>query len=259
MRFSVSKRGIYWGLGILILYGLFLLIKFPAGVAYEFGVAGTPLSRSFVFDKLEGTIWNATVQNLRVNRVLLGRLRWNLNPLSLLLGGISSEVDFRSTDGFGTGNLEIGMGGSLQIENARVSLPVESLAPLMYGVPVKPEGDLNLNIESLRRVPAERLNIEGKVTWTGAAIQFRDKVNLGDLSAVFSPVDNGSRGILSDAGGPLSVEGSLQIDADGKYQLRMKLAARDRNNRQLADSLSLLGRADRQGKVNINYNGFLRF
>ena len=65
--------------------------------------------------------------------------------------------------------------------------------------------------------------------------------------------------LVSDSGGPLLVEGTFQLNPNGRYQLRLKLAARNKADNDLGASLAMFGRADKEGKVSINYNGNLRF
>ena len=259
MRFPVSRRGLLLALVILLLYVLFLVVRIPAVVALDYAATGFPVSRYFQYQDLRGTLWRATASNVRVNRVYLGKLDWNINPLYLLLGSVHADIDFRSADGYGNAEVSMGLGGSTKISTARVNLPIASLTPLMYGLPLKTDGELALLIDDLHSVPGERLNIDGKIVWTNAAIQFRESLKLGDLSMVLTAAEKGSRGILSDAGGPLIVEGTLQLNPDGRYQLNMKLAARDKSDRDLNSSLAMLGRADQQGKVSFNYNGVFRF
>ena len=257
MRLFISRRHVFLALFILMLYLIFLVARFPANLAFSLVANNTVMAKTLQFESLRGTIWNATAKETRLNRVYLGKLQWKLNPLYLLLAAIDLNVRFKSPQGFGKANVSLGTGGDTELVDARVDLPVQAITPLMYGVPVRPDGQLAMSVNRLEFVPGERLNIDGRLVWTNASIQFKEAIKLGDLSLLMTPDEKGSRGILSDAGGPLLVEGVLQLAADGRYQLKLKLAARDKNDTALDASLSMLGRADRQGKFSFNYNGRL--
>lgn len=246
-----------WVLLALGAYLVFLVAGVPAAAAWQW-LGGDPvLRRAVQLQGLAGTVWDGEAAAARVRGMDLGRVEWELRLLPLAWGELAARVAFRRDDGSGRGEVGRGLGGALRLREAELRLPAQALMPLLYGYPVVPQGEAVARLKRLEVAPGERFTAEGRIVWRGAGFAAPRPMDLGDLVVTLAPDgEGGTRGTLADAGGPLSVEGVLTIGADGTWQLKATLAARESGS-PVAGALRFLGRPDARGRVTLVRRGRL--
>ncbi len=245
-----------WVLLALGGYLVFLVAGVPAAVAWQW-LGGDPALRRVVqLQGLAGTVWEGEAAAARVRALDLGRVEWELRLLPLAWGELAARVAFVREDGSGRGEVARGLGGALRLRGAELRLPAQALMPLFYGYPVVPKGEAVARLKRLEAVPGERFTAEGRIVWRGAGFAAPQPMDLGDLVVTLVPEGEGTRGTLADAGGPLSVEGVVTIGADGAWQLKATLAARESGS-PVAGALRFLGRPDARGRVTLVRRGRL--
>ena len=77
------------------------------------------------------------------------------------------------------------------------------------------------------------------------------------MRAKGAPIDEGIVGNIADQGGPLQANGKLVLTDDGKYTLDGEVSVRDPSEATLKNSLNMLGRPDKSGKIKLKRSGDL--
>ncbi len=147
------------------------------------------------------------------------------------------------------------MFGGVQLTDVKGRLAASDLLGLLKIPAIKLGGQFGFNLSELELVDNKLTYAEGRVAWNGAASEFPQKLQLGDLAVDITTADDGISAQLKDGGGPLDATGLLTLDAAGVYQFSGKFAARDGRNSSLARALNMLGRAGADGKIDVTNTG----
>ena len=83
------------------------------------------------------------------------------------------------------------------------------------------------------------------------------RLPVGDVEAVLAPEDGIETAQIRDLGGPLEVIGTARLEADGRYELNLRVKARAEADPRLANLMRGLGRPDKQAYYPIRYSGQL--
>jgi len=234
-------------------YVFFLILNLPASVAFSFIKNSPQLSRQLQFSSVNGTIWSGSATSVRVSGINIGQLNWNLKLLSLFLGELSAHIKFQNKGVsnksiLGSGTLSISLLGDMGIDNFSASFSTSSIAPLMYGMPAQFGGDINMHIDSLSLIKGHRLNVKGRMVISKASLVSPQRIDYGNLLIQASPKLEGTQLVLSDQGGPLILDGSINIKGNGFYALNFGLGARNSASQDLRTGLRFLGQRDGTGK-----------
>lgn len=251
----MKRALVYLALGLLV-YLAALAITFPASRAYGlahhyFGETPLPVAAAGI----DGSLWRGSADLLAVQGVKLGPAAWHISPLHLLGGALAGDWRVAPAGGNVEGRVRYGLDGTTELREVTGQLPVAWLLAQFAHLPVQVDGTLSLQLEGLTLGP--ELSGSGTVVWNGAAITAPQSLKLGDLKLVITPAEGGGlSGALSDAGGPLSVAGTLSVSADRLYRIDARLAAREPGS-PLVQALRLLGPPGPDGKVKLQMSGRL--
>lgn len=250
----------YLALG-LPLYLLFLVVLFPAAQTWRY--AAEPLAKSvpgLSLAALDGSVWSGRAGSVVYRQALLGELNWQLSPLSLLLGKAQVKTLLQSDNGYLQSRVKTPLGGgNVALADTEGQMPLGDLLRFTPYLPVVMEGRLSLNLPELEVAPDGRLvRAEGTVTWHQAAMSAPQELAFGDLQMVLRTEAEGQVvGDITDRGGPLKVEGKLQLSPDRSYRFNGTVAAGPGAPANLTQALGWLGKPDAQGRYRLNYNGRL--
>ncbi len=228
---------------------LFLIGNVPARLAADLlGTAGLRAGSA------TGTLWRGEFASLNVAGISLGRTRWNLKPLSLLLGRLAADVDVDLPGGFLRGRAEVGLGGRIGLSDAQAASPLKSLGQ-MFGLPVD-GGEASAKITQLVledgwptvavgevRVGNVPLALPGVRAEPGAEGSFLASFDNPQLAPGDSLV-----GELRDLGGALELSGSVELLPPNNYNVAGLLKPRAEAPDSLTQGLVLLGPEDAQGR-----------
>ncbi|MDV7395332.1 type II secretion system protein N, partial [Arthrospira platensis SPKY1] len=67
----------------------------------------------------------------------------------------------------------------------------------------------------------------------------------------------GVRGAIQDQGGPLALDGVLNLAPDGGYRFNGRTTIRDAGDQSLRQALDMLGPADNDGYWTLSFSGVL--
>ncbi len=262
-RQNAKRRYIRYGIFAFISYLFFLIATFPASIVVSLIADNPQLKRQLQISAVTGTIWSGNAASVQVAGLNLGSVKWDMKILPLLLGEINSYVNFKnvadSTGNIsGSGTVSFSLGGKLALDDFSAAFSVDSLAPLMYGMPARFSGDIRLHIDKMSLVQGQRINIKSRIVVSNAALVSPQKIAYGDILIQASPKAEGSHLVLTDQGGPLILDGSIKIKGNGVYNLNLGMGARDSASADLANGLRFLGQRDATGKYRYKMNGKLQ-
>lgn len=250
-------------LGVLV-YIISLILTFPADRAYAYwrnaDLSRQMTSRQFSLMGIHGSVWSGTADTGMVGGQRLESFEWHLRPWSLLLGrvGLSWSCQLPESankQGHGRGITSVGLDGSVAFSELEARVPASMMASMANLSALRPSGMISLNLQDMEWDGQGLVSAEGRVVWNGAGISLLKPVALGDLTLTVETENGTVKGVIADSGGPLSISGVATLSADGNYQFKGALAAR--NDQDLKNALRSVGRPGPDGKVKVNYSGNL--
>ncbi len=244
----------------LLVYLVALVVTFPAERAYAHWQASENANKAFTLSGISGSVWSGKAAMALIQGQPLEKVEWALRPWSLLFGqvGLSWRFQLPGAQGkgsFGQGIMALGLDGSVAFDTLEARLPASMLAKIAKAGALRPTGSVNLNLHDVLWDGKSLHSAEGRVVWSGAGISLLKPVALGDQAMTLETVDNAVKGVLSDGGGPLSLDGLLTVSPDGKYEFSGSLAAR--NAPDLERALRSMGRAGADGRIKLKRSGTL--
>ncbi len=257
-KIPLNKRWTgYIVLGV-VAYVYFLLVNFPASAGYQYFVAPLDRGKKVNLQGLSGTFWEGQAAQAQIANLNFGKLSWDLRLLSLLTGKLGVDL---LTEGQGSrieGRVKAGFNKMFYLDEVQGKIPAHMLMPLFYGFPVAISGQITADIKYAEIKQGERIDIEGKMVWYRAALTAPQAVELGDLFVALRPEKDGTKLLLSDQGGPLTLEGTIKVKHNGQYKMNIYLGTKDKSQSALSNGLKMLGRTNPQGKVLVSRTGKLK-
>lgn len=252
-------NGRYLVLGVLV-YVIVLILNFPAERAYAYWKNSASTSRDFSLAGIGGSVWSGSADVGIIQGQSVEDIEWSLRPWSLLLGRVGLSWSFKLSNpgedrGYGQGITSMGLDGSMNFPRMETRVPAVMIAEMAGMAALKPSGTVSLNLKDVEWDGLNLVSATGRVVWNSAGVSMIKPVSFGDLSMDLETEDNSIKGVISDSGGPLSIEGLLTLGSDGTYQVNGSLSAR--NDVDIQNALRALGRAGPDGRVKVNYSGKL--
>ncbi len=237
------------GIGAFLLLALFTL---PAKVVLSF--FETPnVSQSGV----SGTLWSGRAQTVRSGPQHVGSVEWKLDVLRLLTGKLGADVKVTRTDGFAQGSIAAAPAGRVTLRNFNASLPVSALPPNV--VRGGWTGTLSLKLGELTLENSWPVAATGTVEVADLVGPANRPAALGGYRVVFPAEGAGSAdaltGALTDTGGPLAVNGTVQLNKDESYLISGLIATRPGAPGDMTRTLEILGEPDSQGRRQFTIEG----
>ncbi|HEC20311.1 MAG TPA: type II secretion system protein N [Gammaproteobacteria bacterium] len=241
----------------LLAYLVALVISFPAQRAYAHWRASEQASDSVALSGISGSVWSGRAALALINGQPLENLEWHLRPWSVLFGevGLGWRVQLPEAGGYAQADSALGLDGSISFDTLEARLPAAMIARLARAAALRPTGTVNLNLHDVQWDGKTLRSAVGRVVWNDAGISLLKPIALGDQSLTLETTEEGVKGVLSDGGGPLSLDGLLIVDAEGKYTFSGSLAAR--NAPDLERALRSLGRPGPDGRITLKRSGTL--
>jgi len=232
------------GLGLLF-YLFFLLARWPASHAWQQFEDMGMLPPRVQVNTVAGTIWHGELQQLKVEGMVINRVRWQVRFGTLFRGRLGIDLDAATEGGFLRGRVHISP-TRLGAENINGRLPAKRLEPIItrYSpMPTQLDGQLALAVENLAIDHDGAVKqLDGRLAWQEGRVEVDNTVfELGGLMSDLRANDGVIHGKLSDDGGPLALDGQWQLRPDGRYRLDARPVARDQASDALRNALAPLG------------------
>jgi general secretion pathway protein N len=229
---------------------LFALITVPADtVLAYFRPPGVTLNG------VSGTLWNGRAQAVRSGSLHLGGVEWKLDILALFTGKLGADVKVTRSDGFAQGLIAMS-GARMTVRKLNASLPLSALPPnLVRGGWT---GTVTLRLAQLALENSWPVAATGTVEIADLVGPANRPASLGGYKVVFAEgaaTAEGLKGALSDTGGPLAVNGTVDIKKDRSYLVSGLIATRPGAPGDMSRTLEMLGEPDAQGRREFRVEG----
>jgi general secretion pathway protein N len=200
-------------------------------------------------DGVSGTVWRGAAQVLQVRGANLGRVTWSLHPLPLFIGRLSADVRMTRADGSVQTKLSASS-GRIAFADLTASVPLTALPP--NTIPGGWVGSLGLSLDKLELAGGWPTVAVGTIQVLDVTGPANRPINMGRYKVTF-PADtpsgaNAVVGALSDLGGPLQVNGTVQLKSDRTFLAEGLVAARPEAPREITNMVQILGSPDDQGR-----------
>jgi len=246
------RRGLFLVLVGLVAYAVFAASSLPARLAYDW--VGDRLGVLSLYG-VYGTLCQGGARSVSLQHKELGSVAWVCQPQALARGRFEYTLDLQRQAHRGTAYVAANWNGTLAVRGRGV--PMSMLIPLLGRVSLPLGGSVSADLDQIRIRDGQLTAGQGTIDWERAVLTFETPVELGTISVSLDSDAEGVQGRLSDAGGPLGVDGTLQLRSGGVYQLSLALRVRDENNEDLLALVQTLGEPDRSGRVSIRLSGRL--
>jgi general secretion pathway protein N len=244
------KKLVALGIGAFLILGL---ITLPASAVLSFfHPPGVTLAG------ISGSIWKGRAQAVRSGTTHVGSVEWALNILPLFTGKVGADVRVTRPDGFAQGSIAAAPGGRITLRGFNASLPVSALPPNV--VRGGWTGTLNVKLTEAVVDNAWPVAVTGTIEVADLVGPANRPAALGSYKVVFPAEGAGTAdaltGALTDAGGgPLAVNGTVQLKKDRSYLLSGLIATRPGAPGDMTRTLEILGEPDAQGRREFTIEG----
>lgn len=243
----------------LIIFGLlafiaFAIVSLPASVLFGF-LQGQGVTAAGT----QGSVWKGRAQMLQIHGTNLGAIEWDLHALALLGLKLKADVTLTRAEGVAQTTVSLRSIEVITFEDLNANLALTALSGL---APPGWGGTVNLRFQELQldngwpRVAngtAEILNL----TSASQASALSGSYKITFPSTTVDPGEGVIAGDLVDLGGPLQLNGELQLRPDRSYLLTGMVAARPEAPPNLANQLQILGEPDAEGRRPFSLEGTL--
>jgi len=163
----------------VITYFILLISQFPANAAYSW-VSKRLLPVQLI--NLEGSIWSGTASRVHVSEGLdLHKLSWHLSPWSLLLGRIGMHVQIMDPVYPGNGEVNIGIGQGIHLQNAKGRLPASMLRGIRGLEYLGLEGTIEYDLHEVNIYEGTIQSASGVVRLQQAKLNTPVDTEIGDI------------------------------------------------------------------------------
>ena len=219
-------------LGLLICFSLW---QAPAKIIESL------LPERLVLNAVSGSFWNGKaargIVQLDEGALMLGRVSWQLSPMSLLLlrPTITIRVEWGGQQL--TGAVTRHLTGAVVIRDFHARFDsglIRQLLPLYIG------GRVIASFSEIAIASGQPLSIDGEILWQNAVwAAAAGDVPLGDYQLRLSSDHNRVKGRVNTLSGALIVAGDI-VAAESNYEIDLDLSGPAARNPELANALQLL-------------------
>lgn len=228
---------------------LFALVTLPAATVLRYvHPSGVTLSG------VSGTIWKGRAQAVRSGNLHVGSVEWDLDILTLLTGKLGADVKVTRSDGFAQASIAVS-GARVTMRSVNASLPLSALPPNV--VRGGWTGTATLRLPQLALENSWPVALTGTIEVAALVGPANRPAPLGGYKVVFpeGAAADGLKGALSDTGGPLAVNGTIDIRKDRSYLVTGLVATRPGAPSDMSRTLEILGEPDAQGRRQFTIEG----
>lgn len=251
----IKKR--HYILLAVLSYIFFTLSNVPASKVISLAEKQTNLPIKFY--GVHGSLWNGGAQNLLISgQPSIDNLQWSINPLSLLLAKISSQLSASIKNQNIVGNLSLSALGTLQASDVRARIDSSVIQELLALPLGELDGTININIRSATLTNGTLPLIDASVNWKNAKLTVVDSVDLGQVDLEIQPTDdNKLSATLNNKQGELLLKGNAEVDASKAYSLDLLLTPQSNTPENVTRSLGMFARRQSNGSYQLKRNGNL--
>ncbi|MGD8324401.1 MAG: type II secretion system protein N [Gammaproteobacteria bacterium] len=244
------RRYLPWialGLGA---YLAFLISSFPAETALRWFAP-----QSVRTSNVSGTIWSGTAQLASVDDFAMRDLRWEIEPLPLLLARLGGAAQARMASGFADTRFSVSR-NRVRLTDLQLSTTLASLAPVLPVSGASGAMSVQFGALDLERVLADINSQQVEILWpinANGTIRISDMlvepyaglgnqlIPLGSYELEFSESSpSATTARVRDLGGPLEFNGLLRLTPSREYALEGQVLVRPGASEALTQGLNFM-------------------
>jgi hypothetical protein len=188
---------------------------------------------------VSGTVWRGRSADLAVQGRSLGVLSWRARPARMLLLQPTWDLDLATPGGYLRGRFGSSLFGRRhRVTDLEASLSLGNLPPAV--VPVGVAGELRASLQRLELLRGWPTTIIGRAAVT--QLQLPGVIMpLGPFSFNFTDGTGHPSGEIVSTGGPLLVDGRVELPAPGEWHFDAEIAPGENPPRELVEGLAFVG------------------
>lgn len=241
----------------IVTYVFFLVANVPAVTAIQLIEDKIPQIK---FQFIEGSIWNGTAQRITIlSRHVIDDVDWSFCSWRLLLGEACVNMEAIYMDNPVQSQFGISLTGTVKARGLKTELNAKVINELVTLPIGELSGNVAVDIDSLAWDRKSPPSANGVIDWKNAAITVAETAKLGDVSITLSESDNNPiNAIILNNGGHLVINGESTIDAEGAYNLELKLTPNNNASKNLRGTLQMFAKKQSDGSFKVNNSGNLK-
>jgi general secretion pathway protein N len=244
---SGAKRLVIIG---LMTFVVGVIVTLPARVAYRW-MAPPAVQLAGI----DGSVWSGSASELVVAGIYLREVEWRLRPASLLMGKLALSLEAVPSSGFLESDVSLTFGNKIIVSDLKASLPVQMFADVLHMPGLS--GTASLDFPRLRVDSGLLAEARETIAVSGLLAPLIDPSPIGAYRVEFVNTETGVVASIEDTAGAFDLAGSLNINADGKYEFRGLVAANDQTPAKLRGQLRFLGSPNERGQHEVRFEGSL--
>ncbi len=202
-----------------------------------------------------GTVWSGSAESIRWSGVTLYHPKWQVNPLALLLGRLSLEInagDRRDRESVALqGHISLS-NNNIQAQQLQVYIPTPMvMSQLAIPIPVQASGRFKLTIEELD-YPGQCQGLVGDGQWLQAGVMgTTGNIDLGQFNATLGCQDDKVK-IVVAPGNRLGLDATALVSAKGDISVNGRFKVDSDLPKEIHDAASLFGDRDNEGYYTVD-------
>jgi len=236
----------------VISFTIAAIAMMPARVAYRIF---SPAKSNIQLHQIKGTIWSGQANRLYAMKHSFSNIQWQLQPLDLLLGAMTLDLQINDSNYPLKGTISRGFGGTLQANNLKATLPASLIQQAPYASFLGLSGTLRLDIPKLAANEDELKSVEGNVRLINGQISAPLQGNIGNLNFQLSTNQNGVLIKITDQQAPIGINGTVRLKPQKKFNFNASFTPRANADAFLVTMLKNAGQPQTDGSLLIKYDG----
>lgn len=248
------KRAIKFSVIALVAYVIFLFVTFPAARAYQY--ISNQLPPTIKLYGLKGSIWSGQAELITLASQQYSNASWRFQPKSLFTGAAVFYLDLDNGQSQIKGNVGINLSKSIVLEDLLLQQELVDLQALAQASATV-GGKISGRVKSLIMSPSKISEADANFVLRDVALLLPRRTEWGDFKLDISKPDTETIAKISDQGGPLLADGTVNISETNDYNVSLAVQAASGASNDLIQGIDLFGRPGNDGKVRLNYKGSL--
>ena len=232
-----------------LVFLLAMLIYIPASIASKL------LPNNISANQFQGNIWNGSATSLKINKVNVGLVTWEIKPSCLLILKVCANIKQNSPDV--TSSFLLKIRGNTELHNLIANGNAHALNPLVSNYGVSLSGGFEADLSQISFGDENIQYIEGELKASSLLVNGVLRLALGNLNSVFLPESDRTDIQISNSDGHLDVTGIVQLFNDMSYDLDLSLRKNSKSTDAIINGMQFAGEIQADGSVRLQQNGKL--
>lgn len=240
----VNKPSVKYSFAVVGLYLIFLLATAPASILFS----NIKLPANLRLTSISGTVWNGRIEQVEFSGIQVGSVQWVVQPLALLLGSLSADVEINNKAQYLTTTMTLSLFKKFELDGTLFNVDLALFQPLIYGMPIAYSGQASGALPRFSFKKNDSIILNGKLSLNAIKLISPQQQEFGNFVIDFNSKNEKSiSAVIRDDNAPLKLNGNIDLNHLGQLTLETQFSALEKNG-SLDKMLEFLGRADEKGQ-----------